>query len=144
MWPGRSGDRGFTLLEVLVAFIIAALALGELFSVAAGELRSVAVAGRYEEALSRARSHLAAIGLGKALVAGEQQGEDGAGYHWTARISQIAAAALPDSGSALAAPQAPRAGLYLVAAAVSWQEGRRARSVRLTTERVAPAAPIRP
>jgi general secretion pathway protein I len=144
MRPGRSGDRGFTLLEVLVAFIIAALALGELFSVAASDLRSVAVAGRYQEALSRARSHLAATGLGGALLAGEQQGDDGGGYHWTLRISQIATAALPTSGPALPTPQAPRAGLYLVAASVSWQEGGRARSVRLTTERVAPAAPAQP
>ncbi len=144
MRPGRSGDRGFTLLEVLVAFIIAALALGELFSVAASDLRSVAVAGRYEEALSRARSHLAGAGLGGMLVAGEQQGEDGGGYHWAMRISQVAVAALPESGSSPSTPQGPRPALYLVTASVSWQEGGRARSVRLITERVAPAAPASP
>jgi general secretion pathway protein I len=140
MRSGRSGDRGFTLLEVLVAFIIAALALGELFSVAAADLRSVAVAGRYEEALSRARSHLAATGLGGTLAPGEQQGEDGGGYHWVVRTSQVAVGALPDSGASLPAPQAPRPALYVVAASVSWREGGQARSVRLTTERVAPAA----
>ena len=145
MRPGRSGDRGFTLLEVLVAFLIAALALGELFSVAASDLHSVAVAGRYEEAVSRARSHLAATGLDGTLVAGEQQGEDGGGYHWAVRVAQVAAAAPPASASALAlAQQGARAALYLVIASVSWREGGRARSVRLTTERVAPAAPPRP
>lgn len=128
-------DRGFTLLEVLVAFIIAALALGELFSVAASDLRSVQVAGRYEEALSRARSHIAAIGLDGRLVAGELQGDDGGGYHWAVRITQTAAAA-PAEGAGIAAVQAPRAALYLVAATVSWQDGERARVVRLTTERV--------
>ena len=144
MRPGRSGDRGFTLLEVLVAFVIAALALGELFSVAASDLHSVAVAGRVEEAVSRARSHLAATGLDGALVAGEQQGEDGGGYHWAVRVAQLAAAAPPASGPAMGAPQGARAALYLVTASVSWQEGGQARSVHLTTERVAPAAPPRP
>jgi len=157
MRPGRSGDRGFTLLEVLVAFLIAALALGELFSVAASDLHSVAVAGRYEEAVSRARSHLAATGLDGALLAGEQQGEDGGGYHWAVRVVQVAAAAPPASASPMAPPQGvsqgasqqgasqgARAALYLVTASVSWREGGRARSVRLTTERVAPAAPPRP
>jgi general secretion pathway protein I len=144
MRPGRSGDRGFTLLEVLVALIIAALALGELFSVAASDLRSVVVAGRTQEALSRARSHLATVGLNGALVAGEQRGDDGGGYHWALRVAQIAAAAPPASVSPMAAPQGAPAALYLVTASVSWREGGRTRSVRLTTERVAPAAPPRP
>ncbi len=144
MRSDRSQDHGFTLLEVLVAFIIAALAMSELFSVAASDLRAVQAAGRYQEALSRARSHLAAIGLDGALVAGDQQGDDGGGYHWRVRIAQVASAALPDAPMASLAQQAPRPALYAVMVAVSWQEGGQVRLVRLNTERVAPAAPPRP
>ncbi len=123
------------LLEVLVAFIIAALALGELFSVAASDLRSVNVAGRYEEALSRARSHLEAAGPDGRLVAGEQAGEDGGGYRYALRITPLAA---------VPSPAEPRAGLYAVAVAVSWKDGEQTRVVRLNTERVAPAPAPRP
>ncbi|HJS86168.1 MAG TPA: type II secretion system protein, partial [Acetobacteraceae bacterium] len=100
MRPGWRRERGFTLLEVLVAFIIAALALGELFSVAASDLHAVAVASRTEEAISRAQSHLAAIDAQPVLVAGEQQGEDGGGYHWAVRVAQRAIAA-PEAGPSL-------------------------------------------
>ncbi len=40
----RRRDRGFTLLEVLVAFIIAALALGALFNGAATSMTATATA----------------------------------------------------------------------------------------------------
>jgi len=53
-------ERGFTLLEVLIAFAIAALALALLFRAASDGMLSVRTAGRYEEAVVRARSHLAA------------------------------------------------------------------------------------
>ncbi len=137
----------FTLLEVLVAFIIAALALGELFGVAGSDLHSVQVAGRYKEALSRVRSHVASVGLGERLVAGELQGDDGGGYHWAVRITQVATAAPPappKGGASLAAAPTPPAALYSVVAAVSWKEGDRPRVVRLTTERVGEAPAPRP
>lgn len=133
-------DRGFTLLEVLVAFIIAALAMGELFSVAASDLHAVDVAGRYEEALSRARSHLASAGRDGALTPGEQQGDDGGGYHWAVRIAEVASAPVLDA----AASAAPRPALFAVAVAISWREGDRTRVVRLVTERVGPAPAPRP
>ena len=80
-------EAGFTLLEVLVAFIIAALALAALFSGALGGLRAAATSGRYLEAVSRAESHLAAATTGDALAAGDRQGDEGAGFHWHVRIA---------------------------------------------------------
>ncbi len=148
MLPAHDGlaraERGFTLLEVLIAFIIAALAMSELFSVAAGDLRATRVAGRYEAALSRAQSHLAAIGLEERLVAGEQQGDDGGGYHYASRVALVAAAPPTAGGGLLSVQAPPRAALYVVNVAISWQEGERARVVRLTTERVGQAPPSSP
>ena len=135
-------QEGFTLLEVLVSFVIAALALGVLFGGAEQSLGSVRVAARYQEALSRARSHLAAVGRSEPLVAGTQGGDDGSGFRWRTDISPLASIPVA-SDSRLGS----RAILYSVTATISWgQKGQggaeRGREVRLLTRRVgtAPAA----
>ena len=132
-------ERGFTLLEVLVAFIIAALALAALFSGGLGGLRAAATSGRYLEAVSRAESHLAAATTGDALAASDRQGDEGAGFHWHVRIAPAQVAA-PDPG----APGKPVLTLYTVSSAISWGEDGRTRTVQLDTQRVGAAPPARP
>lgn len=130
----RRRERGFALLEVLVAFVIAALALGGLLTAALDGLRATATAGQYEEALARARSHLAALGRGGPLLAGTQSGDDGGGFAWKSRVALLAAAPL-GGGTA-----APRIGLYAIGVAISWSEAGRKRAVTLQSERLAPVA----
>ena len=72
-----SQDSGFTLLEVVVALAIAALAIVGLFQAASGGLLAVNTAGRVEEAVQRAQSHLAAVGRSAALIQGEFTDDDG-------------------------------------------------------------------
>lgn len=115
-------EQGFTLLEVLVAFVIAALALGVLFHGSLGGLRTAQVAGRYEEAVTRAQSHLAALTAGS-LTPGDRQGEDGNGFHWRVRVAPVALAATGSSA------------LYAVNVSISWMDGSR-RSVELDSERI--------
>jgi general secretion pathway protein I len=124
----RRDDAGFTLLEVLVAFIIAALALGVMFHGTLGGLAATQAAGRYEEALSRAQSRLAALGRGP-LRPGDRQGDDGNGFHWHERIRLMETATVPASNSR----QVPA--LFAVSVAVSWGEGGR-RQVQLNSERI--------
>ena len=131
-----TGDAGFTLLEVLVAFAIAALALGVLFEGAVGGIRSTRVADRTDEALSRAQSHLAAVGEGIPLGPGTQGGDDGGGYRWSVRIRTIRATS---TGTM-------RVILYAVQVTESWGEGLEGddgggRSVVLRTERLGVARP---
>src|SRR5260370_39034723 len=73
-------ENGFTLLEVIVAFAIAALALVGLFRAGSGGLFAVDTAARAEEAGQRAQSHLAAVGRGAAVVEGGLTGAAGGGY----------------------------------------------------------------
>ncbi|MCB8883203.1 prepilin-type N-terminal cleavage/methylation domain-containing protein [Acidisoma cellulosilytica] len=135
-------DAGFTLLEVLVAFIIASLAFAVLAGAALDGMRSASLSNRYQEALTRARSHLAAIG--PALQPSDRQGDEGDGFHWHVRIVQLASApvilALPGGN---ARPSAAHATLYAISVGMSWGEHRR-RQVELDSERVgttsAPAA----
>ena len=128
-------ELGFTLLEVLIAFVIAALALGGMFQGATASLSSVRVSGQYQEALSRARSHLEATGIGSRLMPGEQRGEDGHGFRWLVR--SVAAGSVPLArGDAAAAARGARLVLYDVVVIVSWGGGIRQREVRLESRRL--------
>jgi general secretion pathway protein I len=129
-------ERGFTLLEVLVAFVIAALALGALFRGTLDGLRATQVASRYEQAVTRAQSHLAALTVVGSLVPGDRQGDDGDGFHWRVRITPLAVvgAALSSAPGSRKAPA-----LYAVSVAVSWMDGS-PRIVELDSERIGLAA----
>jgi general secretion pathway protein I len=129
-------ERGFTLLELMVAFVIAALALGVLFHGASGGLHSVAVANRYQEALARARSRLATIGHGLPLAPRHDSGEDGFGFRWDVDIALAGSAAPVRQPADAALGPAPRMALYSVQVGESWTGDAGPRRVRLHTERV--------
>ena len=129
------------MLEVLVATVIAALALGVLIHGALASIRSVQVSGQYEEALSRARSHLAAFDAEDAPTAGEHEGDDGRGFHWRVRAVALASAPIA-RGDAAAQGQGPRVVLLAVTVIVAWQdENGGTREVRLASEQVGAAPP---
>ena len=136
-------DAGFTLLEVVVAFAIAALALGAFYGGVAGGVRTAGVAARYEAALARAQSRLAAYAGGARLVPGDQSGDDGGGYTWQVRIRQVAGAPFagipPD-----AARTAPRAALFSIAVTVTWRGDGGERHVALSTAQVRSLAAAAP
>jgi general secretion pathway protein I len=128
-------DGGFTLLEVVVALAIAALAIVGLFQAASGGLLSVNTAGRVEEAVQRAQSHLAAVGRSAALIQGEFTDDDGGGYRWRLRARPVASrqvAAADGSPTALAT-------LFDVEVAISWPGRSGERSVVLKTMRLSAA-----
>lgn len=135
MAPDRRGEAGFTLLEVLVAFLIAAMALAVLFRATVESRTNEAVAARYQEALSRARSRLAATEAAP-LTAGDRQGDDGGGFRW--RVRTVALEAGNPSATALAPA------LFSVSVAVSWTVDGRDRTVQLETRRVGTAPPPPP
>jgi general secretion pathway protein I len=114
-------QAGFTLLEALVAFAIAGLALAALLQGGLLGLRLTHLAARTEEALARAQSRLAAL-EGRPIVPGDQRGNDGGGFTWRLRV----------------VPEGSAGGmtLYAVTVAVGWNDGEAAREVRLETKRL--------
>ena len=126
-------DAGFTLLEVIVATAIAALALVALFQAGSAGLLTVGEATRVEAAVDRAQSHLAEFADTGAIAPGESEGDDGDGYRW--RLTARPIASPPPGASETRAP--PR--LYDIAVTISWGAGRHQRSVVLETERIASA-----
>ncbi len=119
------GEAGFTLLEALIAFAIAALALAALLQGALTGLRATQAATRTEEALARARSRLAALGA-TPIAPTDRRGDDGGGFAWRLRV----------------VPAATSGGLTLfnVTVVVGWRDGGTPREVRLETQRLGPAA----
>jgi len=79
---GRPGERGFSLLEVLVAFVILAMALAVLFRIFSSGLRSLTVTQGYTQAALLAQSHLERASLTQPLTEGETDGKWGDGYFW--------------------------------------------------------------
>jgi general secretion pathway protein I len=137
----RRGQGGFTLLEVMIALLIAGLALGAVFRAAAEGSRATSVAARYQEAISRARSHL--DGTSAYLVAGEQEGDDGAGFHWRTAVRPADSTGKRDaSGKPIASEDTLVVTLYAVTVWITWREGATARSVRLDSARLATATPV--
>ncbi len=150
MAPDRRSDReaadvaGFTLLEVIVALAIAALALVVLFRAGGGGLSAVDTAARVEEAVARAQSHLAAFGRAGSIRPGESTGDDGDGYRWRLWTRPIAERAAPEEQSeggtltGLRPSQLPLV-LYDVEVTISWRSAGRNRSIAIATRRLGAA-----
>lgn len=86
-----SSARGFTLIEVLVAFAILALTLAALMQVFAAGLRSTDAVDRHLMATMLAKSVLDDLGTEIPIAAGESSGEIEQGYRWIVRIQPSAA-----------------------------------------------------
>lgn len=115
-----SAERGFTLIEVLVAFAIAALSVAVLVRAVSTGMLAAHTARNYEEAVVRARSHLAALGRDATLVVGDRSGDDGEGFRWRLSVRPLAAGALPQkAGSPQFGPNRSLT-LFAVDVGIAW------------------------
>ncbi|HEY9143453.1 MAG TPA: prepilin-type N-terminal cleavage/methylation domain-containing protein [Arenimonas sp.] len=136
-------QRGFSLIEVMLAFVLMAVSLGILIAILGGGLAQVRTSGDATEASLLAQSLLAEQGVLSAIEPGTQQGEFARGrYRWTLEITEV-----PDP--APAAPEIPGAEpietagrvmpnapvLYQLQLDVGWGEDDYARSLRFTSLR---------
>ena len=108
-----SSARGFTLIEVLVAFAILALTMAALMQVFTSGLRGTTVADRHLMATMLARTVMDDLGTEIPLVPGEQSAKIEQGYGWTVRIQPSTAAKPLDAAGLIATP-------YDVQVEISW------------------------
>ncbi len=135
---GAGRADGFTLLEVLVALAIAVPALVLLYRQGVASIGVTQAAASYQEAISRAQSHLDALTDG-GLVAGERDGDDGGGFRWRTRVVPIASAA-PPRPAPRAAPNVGTTMLFGVAVEISWRGPHGMTALMLDTRRLGTAA----
>ena len=127
----RRACRGFSLLEVLVAFTILAMLLGALFQVFSGGLRAARSGDQYTRATIIAQSRLAALGVEQPLREGVSSGTDDDPYHWRVTVSPYLDDQMPVAYHVLQP--------LTVHVEVFWEEGGSARSVSLTSILLGPA-----
>ena len=118
---------GFTLLETLIAFVIAAGAGVALFGAVSTGLRATGQADHTGAAWERARSRMAAQSV--SLKPGDSAGDDGGGFAWRVSVRQRQDAPLTGS------PRTLR--LFTVAVTISWTADGGERRVQLVSDRLA-------
>ena len=132
----RQYNKGFTLLEVLVAFTILGLSLGVLLQTFAVGLRNTALSEEYTLATLHAESLLAKIGVEESLQEGSLQGEIDDKFTWQAEISEFIEE--DESGLGVVDARGLKATLYYVQLTVNWRaDNDKMRTVVLDTLRAA-------
>jgi general secretion pathway protein I len=122
-------QSGYTLIEVLVAFMILALALTVLLRFFSGGLRNESVSSDYAVATLIAESRLAAAGIDIPLRPGETSGTEGERFEWTVSVQDYQ----PWPGYRSAAKGVDA---YRVTVTVEWPHGDNTRRVGLSTVRL--------
>lgn len=119
--------RGFTLVEVLIAFVILAFSMGALMNLFSGSMRSVTQGEEYAQATDIARAQLARLDADGVAEVVDETGETDDGYLWRVEVAPMV----------LTEPQPEDSpyGPVTVTVTVSWG-GIQTRSVALTTVRL--------
>lgn len=138
-------QRGFTLLEVLLAFALLAGAAVLLLSILSNGLRDVADAERHGEAALHARSLMDNFGRMERLRPGGRSGQlDHGRYRWALEVQRVEdplPAALPLPGEAVPGPgadgivDAAEPVLYRLDLTLQWGEGGPRQTFRTSTLR---------
>lgn len=136
--PRARSERGFSLLEVLVAFVIVALVGTALFAIFGGALRNGSAAEEWSRAAMVAQSRLALAAAAAPMREGTEQGtEDDGRIKWQ---TSIAAYNPPDVDANLErASETMPTRLYRVTVDVRFptDNGRGERSIALATIKLA-------
>lgn len=122
----RNMSRGFTLLEVLVAFAILTFSLAGVFGVFSNSLRAVRTGEEYAHATALARARLAEVGISDRSISDPSSGEDDDGYRWRVDFEEMSDITITPTDSGLVP--------FRVTVLVEWGQGN-GRSVELATIR---------
>lgn len=129
----RRNASGFTLLEVMLAFVIFALSFATVLEIMAGSMRSVRRASDDTEVALLAQSVMDQVGTEIPIEEGQFSGSSMDRYHWQLGIYLYA-----ESGDDVGTQElAEMSGieLYQVELDIDWESGRRQRNLHFSTIR---------
>jgi len=129
----RRTSRGFTLLEVMLAFVIFALSFATVLEIMAGSMRSVRRASEDTEVALFAQSIMDRVGTEIPIEEGEFSGTGMDRYDWRLGIYLYASASEDVSTQEFAGMLGVE--LYQVDLDVDWKTGRIQRDVHFSTLR---------
>lgn len=119
-------ERGITLIEVMVAFVILALSVTVLLRIFSSGLSNTVISQQYVDAVVLAETRMAQIGTTMEIIPGVESGEAGEKYIWKTVIDPY----YPWQGSEDG--KVP-VSAFVVDVEVSWEEKGRMRNVVLTS-----------
>lgn len=128
---GKRNAGGFTLLEVMLAFVIFALSFATVLEIMAGSMRSVRRASDDTEVALLAQSVMDQVGTEIPVEEGQYSGTSMDRYQWQLGIYLYA-----ESGDDVGTQElAEMSGieLYQVELDIDWESGRRQRNLHFST-----------
>jgi len=125
--------RGFTLLEVMLAFVIFALSFATVLEIMAGSMRGIRRASDETEVALIAQTLMDQVGIAIPLEESEFVGEEMDRYRWQLRIYRYGS----NDEDAYVQELAENSGiaLYQVTLDIEWDAGRQERSAYFSTIR---------
>ncbi len=130
-------SQGFSLLEILVAFVLLALAMAVLMQIFSSSLNGATVADRYAKATMLAESKLASAGVEEALKEGTTSGTYDDMFNWAVEVKPFNEPSTDTSGANL--DQILFVKLFEVTTTVSFPtDDKKTRSVTLSKLQLGP------
>ena len=130
---GGRKSQGFTLLEVMLAFVIFALSFATVLEIMAGSMRSVRRASDDTEVALLAQSIIDLVGTEYPIEEGEYSGTGMDRYEWQLGITFFGSND-EDTGT-LELAEMSGIELYRVDLYIDWESGRRQRDLHFSTLR---------
>jgi len=126
---------GFTLLEVMLAFVVFALSFATVLEIMAASMRSVSRASDDTEVALLAQTLMDQVGIEIPVEEGAYSGTSMDRYNWNLGISLYDASDEPDKVGMSTAELAELSGieLYRVDLDVDWESGQRERTLHFST-----------
>lgn len=130
---GRRGSGGFTLLEVMLAFVIFALSFATVLEIMAGSMRSIRRASEDTEVALFAQSIMDLVGTEIPVEESEFSGTGLDRYNWRLGIYLYSAGEADAQTQELA--ELSGVELYWVDLDIDWESGRKQRNKHFSTIR---------